>query len=124
MHAANKYSKMMLYVEACESGSMFNKILASNVSVYAVTASTPFESSYACYEDNYAHTYIGDCFSNHVHTSAPPAAVQQCLVVTIYCSGWRTPTPPIGLRKRSPPNSTLCATPQTPLQFARTATCR
>jgi len=79
MHAANEYSKMMLYVEACESGSMFNKILDSNVSVYAVTASTPFESSYACYEDNYAHTYIGDCFPT---MCAPPpcrcAAMPRC----------------------------------------------
>ena len=65
MHSDNKYSKMVLYVEACESGSMFNKILASNLNVYAVTASSPFESSYACYEDKYAKTYIGDCFSNH-----------------------------------------------------------
>ena len=65
MHSDNKYSKMVLYVEACESGSMFNKILAGNLNVYAVTASSPFESSWACYQDKYANTYIGDCFSNH-----------------------------------------------------------
>jgi legumain len=80
MHVGNKYSKMILYVEACESGSMFNKILASDLSVYAVTASTPFESSFACYEDNYAHQYIGDCFSNHVRVSASSrcATVSRC----------------------------------------------
>jgi hypothetical protein len=40
---------MLIYVEACESGSMFNNVLPGDISVYAVTAATPFESSWACY---------------------------------------------------------------------------
>jgi legumain len=106
MHDDNKYSKMILYVEACESGSMFNKILPGNMSVYAVTASTPFESSYACYEDSYAHTYIGDCFSNHVRAAARLA--QQCRV-TFPASGWRTRMPLTGRPKRCKRSSTPCA---------------
>ncbi len=50
---------------ACESGSMFDKILPNNTNIYAVTAATPFESSYACYYDEKVRTYLGDCFSNH-----------------------------------------------------------
>ncbi len=88
MHADNKYSKMVLYVEACESGSMFNKVLASNLSVYAVTAATPFESSYACYQDKYAHQYIGDCFSNHVRAAAR-CSQMLAFDLTHIASGWK-----------------------------------
>ncbi len=59
MHGAGRYSEMLLYVEACESGSMFNNVLPNNISVYAVTAATPFESSFACYYNNTLGTYIG-----------------------------------------------------------------
>jgi len=52
-------------VEACESGSMFNNVLPGDISVYAVTAATPFESSWACYYNQTIGTYLGDCFSNH-----------------------------------------------------------
>ena len=100
MHADSKYSKMILYVEACESGSMFNKILPSNISVYAVTAATPFESSYACYEDSYAHTYIGDCFSNHVRAAARFQNAVQYPSLTRFPSGWRTLMLQIGRHKR------------------------
>eukprot|EP00048_Salpingoeca_helianthica_P010369 m.149067 g.149067 ORF g.149067 m.149067 type:complete len:430 (-) comp15066_c0_seq1:24-1313(-) len=65
MHTAHKYNQMVLYIEACESGSMFNGLLPSNTSIYAVTAATPYESSYACYYDSRVRTYLGDCFSNH-----------------------------------------------------------
>ncbi len=105
MHADSKYSKMILYVEACESGSMFNKILPANISVYAVTAATPFESSYACYEDSYAHTYIGDCFSNHVRAAARFQRTVQQPSLTRSPSGWRTLMLQIGRHKRCKRNS-------------------
>jgi hypothetical protein len=118
MHDDNKYSKMVLYVEACESGSMFNKILGSNLSVYAVTASTPFESSYACYQDNYAHQYIGDCFSNHVHALSPLFPLSLALVLTLCASGWKTRMLRIGRAKRFNPNFMLCMMPPTLPQYA------
>lgn len=40
---------MVLYIEACESGSMFDKILSQNINVYAVTAANPYESSWGTY---------------------------------------------------------------------------
>ena len=40
---------MVLYIEACESGSMFDGILANDINVYAVTAANPSESSWGTY---------------------------------------------------------------------------
>jgi legumain len=65
MHQNQQYAQMTIYIEACESGSMFNGLLPDDINVYAVTAATPYESSYACYYSSQYHTYLGDCFSNH-----------------------------------------------------------
>ncbi len=54
---------MVIYIEACESGSMFNGLLPNNTNIYATSAATPFESSYACYYDDMLATYLGDCYS-------------------------------------------------------------
>ena len=43
------YSEMVLYIEACESGSMFENILANDINVYAVTAANADESSWGTY---------------------------------------------------------------------------
>ena len=63
MHNQNKYKEMVMYIEACESGSMFNNLLKDEWNVYAVTAANPFESSYACFSSNVYNTYLADCFS-------------------------------------------------------------
>jgi len=63
MHVHKKYNKMVLYIEACESGSMFDKLLPENINVYATTAANPDESSYACYYDETRNTYLGDLYS-------------------------------------------------------------
>ncbi len=39
----------MIYIEACESGSMFEGILADNINVFATTAADPDESSWGTY---------------------------------------------------------------------------
>ena len=72
MHQSQKYATMVIYVEACESGSMFDGLLNNTLNVYAMTASTPFESSYACYDDPTRNTYLGDTFSvNWLENSTP-----------------------------------------------------
>ncbi|TVU20154.1 hypothetical protein EJB05_36351, partial [Eragrostis curvula] len=48
-HAAGTYKSLVLYVEACESGSMFEGLLPSDMNVYAMTASNANESSFAYY---------------------------------------------------------------------------
>ncbi|CAN7938800.1 unnamed protein product [Ixodes hexagonus] len=63
MAAENKFSKMVLYVEACESGSMFDGLLPDDINAYATTAANPDESSYACYYDDLRNTYLGDLYS-------------------------------------------------------------
>jgi len=57
------YSKLVFYLEACESGSMFDGLLPNNINIYATTASDPDSSSYACYYDNKLQTYLGDVYS-------------------------------------------------------------
>jgi len=61
---------MVLYIEACESGSMFNGILPDNINVYAVTAANASESSWGtyCYPDDevngkHINSCLGDLFS-------------------------------------------------------------
>jgi legumain len=54
---------MVLYIEACESGSMFENLLLNNINIYATTASNADESSYACYYDDKRGTYLGDVYS-------------------------------------------------------------
>jgi legumain len=49
MHTKKMYNKLVFYLEACESGSMFENILPTNLNVYTTTASNAEESSWGCY---------------------------------------------------------------------------
>lgn len=62
MNKNGLYKELVFYMEACESGSMFEH-LPTNLNVYVTTASNPSESSYACYYDSSLRTYLGDCYS-------------------------------------------------------------
>uniref|UniRef100_A0A8C4NIC2 legumain n=1 Tax=Eptatretus burgeri TaxID=7764 RepID=A0A8C4NIC2_EPTBU len=62
MYQQNQYKKMVIYIEACESGSMMVN-LPPNVNVFSTTASNAYESSYACYYDYDRGTYLGDLYS-------------------------------------------------------------
>jgi len=62
MHSANRYGKLVFYLESCESGSMFKK-LPDDINVFATTASSPYESSYAVYYDDTYQAYLGDEYS-------------------------------------------------------------
>ncbi|KAI0215578.1 Legumain [Lamellibrachia satsuma] len=63
MYTEKRYKQMVFYVEACESGSMFHHLLPKNISVYATTAASDTESSYACYFSSKYATYLGDVYS-------------------------------------------------------------
>jgi len=63
MFKEKRYAKLVLYIEACESGSMFRNVLENNINVFATTASDYDESSYACYLDEKRGTYLGDRYS-------------------------------------------------------------
>ncbi|CAG5119513.1 unnamed protein product [Candidula unifasciata] len=63
LHTDKKFAKLVFYVEACESGSVFDKLLPKDINIYVTTAANPTESSYACYLDEKRGTYLGDVFS-------------------------------------------------------------
>jgi len=63
LHTQNKYKQLVIYIEACESGSMLENILPNNINIYGTTASNAIESSYACYYDAKRGTYLGDVYS-------------------------------------------------------------
>jgi len=67
MWGRKQYSKFVVYIESCESGSMFNNILPKNINVYATSASSPTESSWGCYcppQDMVDGKRIGSCLGD------------------------------------------------------------
>ncbi|KAL6475596.1 hypothetical protein MHYP_G00166360 [Metynnis hypsauchen] len=63
MSRRQQFSKMVIYVESCFSGSMIAN-LPNNAQVYGVSASTPFESSYACFFDEDRCAYLSNEFTS------------------------------------------------------------
>ncbi|PRD19116.1 UNVERIFIED_CONTAM: Lgmn [Trichonephila clavipes] len=52
MYENSMYGQMVIFIEARESGSIFENILPNNINVYATTATNSEEFSYACYFDD------------------------------------------------------------------------
>lgn len=48
-HASGTYKEMVVYVEACESGSVFEGLLPEDLNIYVTTASSADESSWGTY---------------------------------------------------------------------------
>lgn len=48
-HASGTYKRLVFYLEACESGSMFEGLLPEGLNIYATTASNAVESSWGTY---------------------------------------------------------------------------
>uniref|UniRef100_A0A1B6M9U3 legumain n=1 Tax=Graphocephala atropunctata TaxID=36148 RepID=A0A1B6M9U3_9HEMI len=63
MSDKSRFAKMFMYIEACESGSIFDDLLPDNLNIFVMTAADPHESSYACFYDEKFQTYLGDVFS-------------------------------------------------------------
>lgn len=66
MHTTKKYKNLVYYLEACESGSMFTS-LPKNTHVYALSASSPDESSWGTYcspDDMVNGVEIGSCLGD------------------------------------------------------------
>jgi len=67
MNQKMMYSKLVFYLEACESGSMFENILPDNINVYVTTASNAEESSWGCYcppDDMVNGVEFGSCLGD------------------------------------------------------------
>jgi legumain len=66
MNTKQMYNKLVFYLEACESGSMFTN-LPTNINIYTATASNAVESSWATYcspNDVVNGTRIGSCLGD------------------------------------------------------------
>uniref|UniRef100_UPI00165978D2 C13 family peptidase n=1 Tax=Salmonella sp. S146_54837 TaxID=2665635 RepID=UPI00165978D2 len=64
MYQNKMYAKLLFYLEACESGSMFLK-LPADIDIYATTAANPDESSYGFYCNVTGMPCLGDEYSIH-----------------------------------------------------------
>ncbi|OIT38029.1 PREDICTED: vacuolar-processing enzyme-like [Nicotiana attenuata] len=52
-HASGTFDRLVFYLEACESGSMFDGLLPEGLDIYVTTASRPDENSWATYCGTY-----------------------------------------------------------------------
>lgn len=81
MSSNDRYHELVFYMEACESGSMFEGLLPSDANIYATTAANSQESSYGTYcgEDSYVNgkmvgSCLGDLYSvNFLENSDQPS---------------------------------------------------
>jgi len=67
MHAKKMYKKLVFYMEACESGSMFEKLIPSNLNIYVTTAANADESSWGTYcppDDAVNGVNVGSCLGD------------------------------------------------------------
>lgn len=69
-HAASSYKKMVIYIEACESGSIVEGLLPEGTNIYVTTASNSIESSWGTYcpgmdpsPPSGYYTCLGDLYS-------------------------------------------------------------
>uniref|UniRef100_M1B315 Vacuolar processing enzyme n=1 Tax=Solanum tuberosum TaxID=4113 RepID=M1B315_SOLTU len=60
-HASRTYKKMVFYMEACDSGSMFDGLLEEGLNIYVTTASKPAEDSWATYCSFSGEPCLGEC---------------------------------------------------------------
>jgi legumain len=70
MHEKKMYKEMTVYMESCESGSMFENILKKDIGIYAVSAANASESSWGTYcspddmvDGKHVRSCLGDLFS-------------------------------------------------------------
>ncbi|GFP88089.1 vacuolar-processing enzyme [Phtheirospermum japonicum] len=64
-HASGTYKSLVFYLEACESGSIFEGLLPEGLNIYATTAANATEDSWAtyCEEVEYDGVCLGDTYS-------------------------------------------------------------
>ncbi|MCD7470471.1 hypothetical protein HAX54_010374 [Datura stramonium] len=79
-HASGTYKKMVFYLEACESGSMFDGLLGKDLKIYATTASKPNENSWGTYcSFGDEHECYGEC---------PPKDYKDICLGDLYSVSW------------------------------------
>ncbi|WIA16428.1 hypothetical protein OEZ85_013117 [Tetradesmus obliquus] len=68
------FKEMVMYIEACESGSMFEGLLDSNMAAYVTTAANAYESSWATYCPEFFGTAAAAAAGANVPSNSLPAA--------------------------------------------------
>jgi len=63
MRIRKMFKNLVFYLEACESGSMFDGFLPKDMGIYAMTASAADEPSFAYFWDSDRRVYLADEFS-------------------------------------------------------------
>ena len=63
MAAKRRFAKLLFYLESCESGSMFEGVIAADIGILAVTASNSTSPSFATNYDARLNTFLSDEFS-------------------------------------------------------------
>ncbi|CAG2174558.1 unnamed protein product [Oppiella nova] len=64
MHKDKRYSTLVFYLSACESGTMFEKLLPADINAFAITATNTVESGWACnHEPKVYKTYLAGWFA-------------------------------------------------------------
>lgn len=66
MYENQMYSEMLIFLEACESGSMFHNVDLAKMNTWALTATNATDPSYGTY--CYPHDLIGDGDDDHLYT--------------------------------------------------------
>lgn len=72
MYSKRMYNRMVVYIEACESGSMFEEYIETYWNILAVTSSRPGQNGYATYcppDDIVDGTHIGTCLGDQFSAS-------------------------------------------------------
>lgn len=64
MKNRNKFSKMVMYIEACFAGSLFDNLLPDDMNVFVVTAADSREPSSGCFRDDKQNTWLSNVFSS------------------------------------------------------------
>ena len=65
------FADMVLYVEACESGSMFQGLLTDDMQIYVTTAANAYESSWGTYCPGACFALERALFSARLRHSSP-----------------------------------------------------
>ncbi|XP_005109369.1 legumain-like [Aplysia californica] len=64
MYREKMYKEMVLYMEACHSGSMFEGLLPNNINIYITTSANPNESAKMCCWDEFRKVFVGGVYDN------------------------------------------------------------
>ncbi|CAG2107451.1 unnamed protein product, partial [Medioppia subpectinata] len=65
MHEKHRFAELAIYIDACESGSMFRNILADNIKVYATSSSDYNELSWFWNWDDKYDTWLSSFFADN-----------------------------------------------------------